>query len=73
MRPQIVKICFSVLFMLYGALLFGQSGKAGPPPPGPQRTPQLPIDQDLAILFLLGMVLGIFFLARRIRATYNAR
>ncbi len=73
MRPQIVKILVSVFTFLCATWAFGQSGKAGPPAPTPQRTPEVPIDQDLTFLLLAGLLLGLFFLLRKSVATRNLR
>ena len=40
--------------------MLGQSlsGKSGPPPPSNNRTPQLPIDENIVVLIVLGLILG---------------
>jgi len=59
-----------MLTILYTTLaLLVQPAKA-PPPPRPGyvvNAPQLPIDGELWVLLLLGMVLGLLFLYKRNR------
>lgn len=69
MRPQIVKILTIMLFLLNSFYMLGQSSsaKSGPPPP-PQRTPQLPIDTNIYILIVAGILLGIYVVLKNKRA-----
>ena len=68
MRPQIVTITVTVLFLVNSALMLGQSGGDGPPPPA-QRTPgDLPIDNGLYILLVAGIIYGVYFLLQRRKA-----
>jgi hypothetical protein len=48
-------------------------GGTSPPPPGNQRGPELPIDQGLMILLILGFLLGICVIVNKIRANNAAQ
>ena len=64
MRPQIVKkikiSAPAVLCFLTSTMVLGQAKSAGSGPPAPplQRTPGLPIDENLMILLALGLLYG---------------
>lgn len=59
MRPQIVKILTLILFVLNSIAMLAQT--AGPPPPSPgRRPPQAPIDSDLYILVIVGLLYGTY-------------
>lgn len=70
MRPQIVnKILTVVLSIVMCTVLNAQhsGNETGPPPPdtgGQVRGPELPIDQGLLILLLIGLVYGIYALQK---------
>lgn len=71
MRPQIVTILTFMLFLVNGISMLGQtnSAKSGPPPPNSGRGPLLPIDTDLYLLLFAGIILGLYFILRRAKAT----
>ena len=58
MRPQIVKILTLVLLVFNSISTFAQ--KASPPPPANNRGPQLPIDDSILVLIVLGLFYGVF-------------
>ncbi len=63
MRSQIVKkIAAIALCFFTSAILFGQagSGSSGPPAPTQSRGPQLPIDDNLIILAIAGLLYGAY-------------
>lgn len=68
MRPQIVHILVLAVFLLNGMQSFAQS--KGPPPPNPNRmtTPpppidlSMPIDDNIVILLVAGVLLGVYYL-----------
>ena len=74
MRPQIVKkiqiSAPAVLFFLTSTMVFGQanSGSSGPPAPTNQLGPGLPIDDNLLILAILGLLYGCYVAYKRYRA-----
>lgn len=71
MRPRIVIILTIALSLYNSALSFGQSvsEKTGPPPPNnQQRGPNLPIDDNITILLIVGLLLGTYFLIKKYRA-----
>ncbi len=73
MRPQIVKILTIALFLLNSASMLSQhsgSGK-GPPSPTNQRTPQIPIDESILILIVVGLVYGAYIAFKRYRIKNN--
>ena len=62
MRPQIVKILTLVLFAFNSTIMLAQSkgGDSGPPPPSQNRTPGLPIDNNILILIIIGLLYGVY-------------
>ena len=64
MRPQIVSILTLVLSFLSSTSMLAQA--VSPPPPGQTRGPFLPIDTDLIFLLIVGVLLGVFMLLRKI-------
>jgi hypothetical protein len=75
MRPQIVIILTIVLSLVNNTVMLAQqiSSDSGPPPPSGQRGPEFPIDQGLMILLVLGFLLGIYVLTKKIKANNAAR
>jgi len=71
MRSQIVKkiATTTALFLLTGAIMFGQSvgGSSGPPAPTQDRGPQLPIDDHLIILVVAGLLYGAYIAYKNYR------
>ena len=70
MRPQIVKILTIALFLLNSAGMLSQQRGGGKGPPHPQRTPtppELPIDDNILILLVLGLVYGAYIAYKRYR------
>ena len=62
MRPQIVKIVACILYVCNSIPMLAQT--ASPPPPSPsRRPPQAPIDGDLYILIVLGVIYGIYVIS----------
>lgn len=75
-RPQIVKRILTLLFFALCTVLNAQhvGNETGPPPPntgGQVRGPELPIDQGLLILILIGLVYGIYTIRKN--STTNQR
>jgi hypothetical protein len=70
MRPRIVFILTIALSLYNSAFGFAQSVKdsKGPPPPNDTRTVQLPIDDNITILLIIGTLLGIYFLIKKYRS-----
>ncbi len=58
MRPQIVKILTLVLFVFNSMYMLAQT--AGPPPPANNRAPEAPIDDNIIILIIIGLVYGTY-------------
>ena len=75
MRPQIVIILAFVLSILNSTTMLAQhnGGGSGPPPPGSQRGPELPIDQGLEMILILGALLGIYVIIRKVKANNAVR
>ncbi len=75
MRPQIVKIYTFVLCLCASTTLFGAPLQAVNEPPQPtlNRTPpELPIDANSYILFVIAIILGVYVAYRRHKATQKA-
>ena len=79
MRSQIVKKIVAVVLCLYtSTVMFGQSsgGNEGPPPPrGPGDDPDgpgLPIDDNIEILLLLGLLYGCYIVYKKYRIKNTA-
>ncbi|HBY67626.1 MAG: hypothetical protein CMC07_07330 [Flavobacteriaceae bacterium] len=70
MRPRIVFILTIALSLYNSAFGFAQSVKdsKGPPPPNETRTPGLAIDNDLYILLVVGLLLGVYFIVKKYRS-----
>ena len=79
MRSQIVLIISLAITLFNGVQLFAQSnsGSKGPPapnlskssgPPGPPVDGMIPIDDNILILLLAGLILGVYYFYR-VRAT----
>jgi hypothetical protein len=79
MRSQIVLIISLAITLFNGVQLFAQSnsGSKGPPIPDSNRTPggpgppveaMIPIDDNILILLLAGLILGVYYFDR-VRAT----
>ncbi|WP_339697614.1 hypothetical protein [uncultured Marixanthomonas sp.] len=70
MRPRIVFILTIALSLYNSAFGFAQSVKdsKGPPPPNDTRTPGLPIDDNITLLLIVGVLLGIYFLLKKYRS-----
>ena len=64
MRIQNKKLLASILFVLISFVCTAQGTGVTPPPPMPPPPPGLPIDTSIYILFVLGLVYGIY---RKIR------
>ena len=57
MGLQIKKILASILFVLISFVCVAEGGQ--PPPPTPPPPPGLPIDDAIAILFVLALIFGV--------------
>ena len=65
MRPQIVKILTLVLFVFNSISMLSQ--KAGPPAPGGTRGPEFPIDDNIIILIVIGLLFGAYMTYKKIQ------
>lgn len=69
-RPQILKRILTLLFFALCTIMNAQhsGNETGPPPPntgGQVRGPELPIDQGLILLILIGLVYGIYTIRKK--------
>ncbi|GEQ84932.1 hypothetical protein ULMS_04400 [Patiriisocius marinistellae] len=72
MRPQIVSILTFVLCFLAAVpmLAQGPSASSGPPAPGRGPTlPELPLDTNIVILFIAGLIYGAYVAYKKYRTT----
>lgn len=62
-----VSLIYNVLILAYQVASFAQ----GPPPPNPdgRRPPQGPIDENIWILIVIGILFGIYMAYKKSRAT----
>ncbi len=71
MRPQIVLILALVLSLLNSTTMHAQlTGGPGPPPPPASRSdhpPELPLDSEISLLIIAGIIYGFFVVFRRIK------
>ena len=69
MRPQIVKILTLILFVINSTVMLSQSlsSDSGPPPPTNNRGPELPIDNSIFILIVLGLIYGAYITYKKYR------
>ncbi len=59
MRPQIVKILTLVLIIFNSTTMLAQ--RASPPPPANNtRGPQLPLDENIIVLIVIGLLFGAY-------------
>lgn len=68
MRPQIVKkVVFLAFCFLTNAIALAQTSGSGegPPNPGQGRGPNLPIDENLIILLVVGIIYGSYIAYKR--------
>ena len=67
MRPQIVIILALVLSIVDNTPMLAQlrSGETGPPPPENQRGPELPIDNGILILLIIGLLYGCYVIWKK--------
>jgi hypothetical protein len=67
MRSQIVNILTLLFSFLSTVSVFGQRvGDSAPPQPRPGPTPpELPIDDNLIILLMLGICLGVYYFYKK--------
>lgn len=76
MRPQIVKRIILIVFCFFAkAMVLAQTGGSGegPPNPGGQRGPELPIDENLIILLVVGILYGSYIAYKRQRLKNTQR
>ncbi len=66
MRPQIVPILTLVLNILSGTSMLAQS--VSPPPPAQKGPPELPIDQQIIHLLIIGLAVGLYVVTQRFRS-----
>ena len=67
MRPQIVKILTLVLFVFNSISMLAQN--AGPPTPtNERRPPQNPIDDQIIILIVMGLIFGAYIAYKKHQA-----
>jgi len=78
MRSQIVKKIVAVVLYLYtSTVMFGQSGggSEGPPPPDGRDSPEgvnLPLDDNIEILLLIGLLYGCYLVYKKYRTKNTA-
>lgn len=69
MRPQIVKKILLLLFLHLWMFGYAFANEKGPPPPmrdgRPPTFTELPIDNHILILIMIGVLLGAYFLYRK--------
>lgn len=74
MRPRIVFILTIGLSLFTNVMSFAQSvsDTKGPPPPNIENRPpggaQLPVDDNIYILILFGLLLGGYFIVKKYRS-----
>jgi len=72
MRPQIVKLLTSLCCFLAAIPMLSQGPSPGGGPPPPDRgptLPELPIDDNILILMVIGLFFGIYALVKRNKVT----
>ena len=80
MRSQIVKKIVAVVLYLYtSTVMFGQSGGGSEGPPAPRGPgggtadgPGLPIDDNIEILLLIGLLYGCYLVYKKYRTKNTA-
>jgi len=75
MRPQIVSILVFAVMFFQNTLLFSQGVSDSKTPPTPQtnKTPiELPIDNGILILVIVGILYGVFVLNNKRKLKNNA-
>lgn len=75
MRPQIVKRIILIVFCFFAnAIVLAQTGgSAGPPNPGQTRGPELPIDENMLLLLVAGILYGSYIAYKRQRIKNTQR
>ena len=70
MRPQIVKILTLILLVFNSISMLGQTSNksSGPPPPDHTLTPGFPIDNNIFILLVAGLLFGIYVAYKKYQA-----
>jgi len=71
MRPQIVKILTLILFVFNSISMLGQTSNksSGPPPPDQALAPPgYPIDDNVFILIVIGLVFGAYVAYKKQKA-----
>lgn len=63
MRSQLVTIFILLFSTLFSTTGWSQSGSTAPPPPQRTPPPELPIDNGLFVLLVLGLCYGAYYLA----------
>lgn len=75
MRPRIVKLLTIVYCFIAATPLLSQGHTAGAGPPSPSRRPPgppelpMPIDDNILILLILGLLYGIYTIVKKSRTT----
>jgi len=62
----------SLIYNVLTLVIQTTSAGQGPPPPSQNRPPQLPIDDNLWILLVGGIILGAYIIYKRSRTTNKA-
>ncbi len=61
----------SLIYNVLMLVIQTASGGQGPPPPSQNRGPQLPIDENIWILLIIGVLFGIYIIYKRNRSSIN--
>ena len=62
----------SLIYSFIMLAIQSASAGQGPPPPSQNRPPQLPIDENIWMLLIVGVFFGIYILYKRSRTTDKA-
>ena len=60
MKAQLKTILISSVFILFSIVSYAQDNIDPPPPPGPPGPPGIPIDQNILLLLIVGLIFGAY-------------